>query len=628
MKKYTKKYDKHNKNTKFIKKNLKKHKNRRNKTQKYIVRKNNRVKSNTYKTIQNGGAKTLEIVFLYHKDDKNIETFRNTIFNGLEKFFDKANVTKVKTISNFTDKYIKYFFRLPNTPDKNKLYESIGLEDPDIDKKFIGTNFEGIDTAIDIGYNVKKNNIRLIIYEIKNFNDKLADIFKMTKGIVKLKKDIESGDKSTITLITPKQIELLLQQTEIVIGLVKTKDPLIEYNPIKNIKVIEPINCIIKTSSENLQDRYVIQSLGYKNLGGTCYSNALIQLLKNIKNIENIIKTHIKTQPKDKKKKVKSIGVKLSKINYCYDNSNEDEDEDEDENLDYEDKKLYILSNLLKFMFKSNVTNKFFDATYYEKILDKLHIDDKSFTPTDQHDSQELFKLLALDFIEILQNNIIKTTYEFSKPNNFLYYTINVETFKNIDIILPISKSKYIDIQEIINENILGEEYNIKRQLPNNKYAKLVSNLVYFVNKNTEYIIIQLTLFSFINNKSEKKDVKITNLSNNICIKEIPEIVLDKYNNIKDNQNIDITINDININTCKNINFELISIVYHSGVTGGGHYINYSKQLNNDATKPVWICYDDKSKSEDIEVTNFDKHNFGSFTPYLFLYKRIEDTIP
>jgi len=625
MKKYTKKYDKHNKNTKFIKKNLKKHKNRRNKTQKYIVRKNNRVKSNTYKTIQNGGAKTLEIVFLYHKDDKNIETFRNTIFNGLEKFFDKANVTKVKTISKFTDKYIKYFFRLPNTPDKNEFYETIGLEDPDSDKKFIGTNFEGIDTAIDIGYNVKKDNIRLIIYEIKNFIDKLADIFKMTKGIVKLKKDIESGDKSTITLITPKQIELLLQQTEIVIGLVKTKDPLIEYNPIKNIKVIEPINCKLKTSSENLTDRYVIQSLGYQNLGGTCYANALIQLLKNIKNIKTIIENHIKNQSKEKRKKVARVGVKLSKINYCYDNSNEDKDED----LDYEDEKLYILSNLLKYMFDSpkDETNSYFEAIYYKKILDKLNIENGNFTPSDQHDSQELLKLFKIDdFMEILQNNNIKTTYEFSKPNNFLYYTINVETFKNIDIILPISKSKYIDIQEIINENILGEEYNIKRQLPNNKYAKLVSNLVDFVNKNTEYIIIQLTLFSFINNKSEKKDVKITNLSNNICIKEIPDIVLDKYNNIKDNQNIDITINDININTCKNINFELISIVYHSGVTGGGHYINYSKQLNNDATKPVWICYDDKSKLEDIEVTNFDKHNFGSFTPYLFLYKRIEDT--
>jgi hypothetical protein len=64
MKKYTKKYDKHNKNTKIIKKNLKKHKNKRNKTQKYIVRKNNRVKSNTYKTIQNGGAGKISYCYM------------------------------------------------------------------------------------------------------------------------------------------------------------------------------------------------------------------------------------------------------------------------------------------------------------------------------------------------------------------------------------------------------------------------------------------------------------------------------------------------------------------------------------------------------------------------------------
>ena len=53
------------------------------------------------------------------------------------------------------------------------------------------------------------------------------------------------------------------------------------------------------------------------------------------------------------------------------------------------------------------------------------------------------------------------------------------------------------------------------------------------------------------------------NYLNNICIKEIPDIVLDKYNNIKDNKNIDIITNDINIDTCNDINFEFM---YHRDI--------------------------------------------------------------
>ena len=95
MKKYTKKYDKRNKNTKFIKKNLKKHKNRRNKTQKNIVRKNNRVKSNTYKTIQNGGAGTAASKYCYmtplEKPSSVIrkaEICHNNIINIINRYFD------------------------------------------------------------------------------------------------------------------------------------------------------------------------------------------------------------------------------------------------------------------------------------------------------------------------------------------------------------------------------------------------------------------------------------------------------------------------------------------------------------------------------------------------------------
>ena len=272
-------------------------------------------------------------------------------------------------------------------------------------------------------------------------------------------------------------------------------------------------------------------------------------------------------------------------------------------------------------------TKKYFEATYYMKILDKLKIKNSNFKPNTQHDSQELLKTLKIDdFMEILHNHVIKLSHQFKEPHNFLYYNINYEEFKNIEIVLTITKTKYDSMQEIINEFFLGEENMTKRRMENALYTKVIDNDIYFVNKQSEYIIIQIKLFEFKNNIAEKKQFNIVNLSENICIKEIPETVLTNYKKITDKTNIRSMTNDINVKDCKNVNFELISIIYHGGTVSGGHYVNYSKQISKDNKKSVWVYYDDATVSNNIAVENFDKNDFKGKTPYLFLYKRIEDT--
>ena len=166
------------------------------------------------------------------------------------------------------------------------------------------------------------------------------------------------------------------------------------------------------------------------------------------------------------------------------------------------------------------------------KILNKLKIKNSDFTPIKQHDSQELLKTLKIDdFMKILHNHAIKLSNQFRKPHTFLYYNINYAAFKNIEIVLTITKDKYDSMQDIINEFFLGEESMTKRKLPDGKYAQFIDNDIYFVNKNTEYIIIQIKLFEFKNNIAEKKQFNILKLTENICIKEIAETIFTDYKN-------------------------------------------------------------------------------------------------
>ena len=185
------------------------------------------------------------------------------------------------------------------------------------------------------------------------------------------------------------------------------------------------------------------------------------------------------------------------------------------------------------------------------------------------------------------------------------------EYIKNSHISLHIEEKTYVNIQEIININYLGEIINEKRKiLEPNTFAPVISQDFYFIINNNEYIIIQIILFKY-GNLANKKNFKIDKIEDNICIKQITD---QNINQIETNKNI-----EIDINSFENINYELISVIFHHGSPSGGHYVNYSKQIDKDS-KVKWIYYSDSTVNNNVNINNIQ---IGDHTPYLFLYKRI-----
>ena len=526
--------------------------------------------------------KDLEIAYLYNTNpEKDFTTELNEIF-GIENV--EKNLEKQFIDNN--DEYIPYFFRLPNDDAKQKQLESKdGLEDPD-NLSFNGKNFTGLESTLNIAYYKNKNDINMIIYKIKNVYDDIRYI------ITKLKTYFNSN-KIPYSIIDYIDIHTnVLNNNKKVLGIVKTND-LINV-PNKDIKIDTDIAIVCNNKSnenanKNQKDRYVKKSLGYANIGNSCYANSLIQLLKNIHGIQEIIIKYINELE----------GLK-----------------------DKNQKKIDVLKKLNEFMFSSKIDigKTFFNANEYDFIRDKLFEKDKK----GQKDSQELLKNLDFydnenNFIDIVKSYFITITY--SKTNEFIKYTLPPKNNNSADIILNVKEGgKYKNIQEILNNYSKGEEIENYIKLNDNPltYLSGIKQSKIIVDNNNIYVLIQLSLFTGAKNadgsfKGEKTNITINNLNDDICIKELSDTsILDMINN-KDFHNNDIDKFPI-------INYELISVVVHMGGTNGGHYINYSKQIDDTDNKIKWVQYNDPvTNSGNDKLPDDLKNN----PPYLYLYKRV-----
>ena len=133
--------------------------------------------------------------------------------------------------------------------------------------------------------------------------------------------------------------------------------------------------------------------------------------------------------------------------------------------------------------------------------------------------------------------------------------------------------------------------------------------------------LIFLKLFVY-DSLSSKIYCNINNIENNICLKLLPEDKIQNFQTKKIDADIIRLINnsDLDINELETVTFELISIVQHRGGTGGGHYVNYSKQNigNNEIS---WVEYNDDTVTKNFDITKIEQTQNN--TPYLFLYKRL-----
>jgi len=580
----------------------------------------------------------LEIVYLYTDITNNIDF---TVI--LKDIFGSENITVKKKIK-FGDNndYIPYFFRLPNSSENEIKFKSKdGLEDNDTN--FYGTNFTGVDFNIARNYYIYKDDVYMDIYIINNLGniDKIAtridknirknSLFK-NYGVITKQIDEEKIDYKEPIIATPKKI----------IGILNREDKILSINKHVYHDFYNKIICEEKTTTINNDiNRYVKKDLGIRNHANSCYANSFLQLIRNIIDLDTILDQYIQNdsilnqinndimnlKTSDPSKTLEDLIIDYNDIPNL-DNSLKNK-------LHIYEKIMYlkeILFNRTKYINPAtNTEQNYYDSSYVAKIIKSCNFN---------YGSQEDI-IILITFLNIFGDiNSISNIFgnsNFSNDKNFLFWSFEKE--QGFNIFLKIENNKiYHNMQEIIN-NIRGEEMDEYVYIDNDQKFKSSNIFKYsynFIKKENDYILISLKLFKYINPElTNKLYCKITNISHNICIKQLPDDIIKK---IKDSSKANVKISDnLEFNDYEIINFELISITCHSGTSSGGHYINYSKQLdtNDDGslkTNPdgtgtnqvKWLKYDDTVVTGDKVDIDINKIDQDYMTPYLFLYKRIK----
>ena len=257
------------------------------------------------------------------------------------------------------------------------------------------------------------------------------------------------------------------------------------------------------------------------------------------------------------------------------------------QNYNFKSEILLKFKNFLNQYNSNNITNP---SIIKEIICNK----DKSFLGSRQHDSHEFL----IRLIEILDD-------EFKKEDNRDICGVNIKDLIGNIFDSNITSIIYCEKYDEKSKNKVKEK-TLSLSLPNNEnlnlnhcfenYSKIENlcedNKWFFEEKNeyvdaykrlyiknfAKYLIIHLKRFTFFTNS------------------------------LKDNRSISIK-EKMNIN---NKDYELRSIVYHSGNTSGGHYINIVK--NNDK----WYICNDSNISEVSNIDEFLKKGYI----YLFVKKK------
>jgi len=389
--------------------------------------------------------------------------------------------------------------------------------------------------------------------------------------------------------------------------------------PIEHISNIlrKPESC--KNTIINNINRYFDIQRYYTNPSQYCYAISSIQLLRNIKEIlEYIDKLNL-----NKKKIDGNVGaIIIPKI--------------ELENQELIKK---ILPEFKKII---SPENKISEGNFLKNVIEICFPN----SSTSQQDAPEfLRKLNFLDYIPELQFYLGIEYYDNS--NKFLKQRTNDNNNQDIEInvFLTLELPKTLNsqnIQEIFDNSQNFEEFTEGNNLKINSkvYINAKKLPFFFVKPNNKYLILQIKLFDYSNNKIF---FNIEKISDNLCIRELTE------------SELDIDPNKVFANG-KSINYELISISCHLGVANSGHYANFSKQIINnfDHNNPKWVYYNDlynnnsaindekifmnKTKKMKYNVDNLDSFgnvnyieiddinllNQNYYSPYLLLYKRIQ----
>jgi hypothetical protein len=258
-----------------------------------------------------------------------------------------------------------------------------------------------------------------------------------------------------------------------------------------------------------------------------------------------------------------------------------------------------ILNNILLLNpYASKESDKISDFSDYENPM--LEKSKDLYTEND-----EIFYGLVKGISHVFKNQLLNTTYE----QMFLFY-IYFDEKNTIDFYNYFTKNEYTTIFTSNNENINQRNLNktkfLKKYHINNSYKDTEHVFEYYrfsiYNEKLKYFFVCISVFDS-EHFQKKQNMVFIRLTSLICL--------------------------------GGYIFEPISIVCHIGKDINlGHYVNYSKQKNENE-EASWFFYNDTIKevieigsSESLEEhikeqKNDDNTTIPAATPYLILYRKI-----
>lgn len=340
---------------------------------------------------------------------------------------------------------------------------------------------------------------------------------------------------------------------------------------------------------------------GFINNGNTCYLNSTLQLIFNIKEINEYF-----------------INKKfLEEINNNFKNT------DFKKNKEHKNNLLFIQNYYSLLNDYHNNNNKILNP---KKLLNSIQNLNSYFKGNNQHDSQEIL-LLILDYIhENLKYNV-DINYHGNPKNNTDKLVI-----ESINALIKILDYKY----SIINELFYGMYYTQFKSIEDNSYNKIISKKYdHFNNLTLEFdgnnLNENLDIFFKDENLDSKlfneKDKNMYNVCKSLKIINSPKylfITLKKYNYNNSYNNSNNNINNytfpiFNLDFSKyclgydsyQCSYDLLGAICHQGSLNFGHYLSI---INKNDT---WYIIND----EDVKIFNIEKNKDFLFkNAYVLLY--------
>ena len=372
--------------------------------------------------------------------------------------------------------------------------------------------------------------------------------------------------------------------------------------------------------------------IGLQNIGATCYMNATLQCLCNIKKLVDYFK---------------------------YENKDNKDKKDNKENKDNKDNK----DNHLKKIIEEDIYNEKL-CTSFKLLIDNLYPKDYNgqksyFAPNDFKEKiskmNPLFEGIAANDAKDLVNFLIMTLHSElnkAKAEDIIENNNVFEDQRNKDLVLKnFAKSFAKSNQSIISDLFYALNYNMN--LCSNCQAMTFNYQIYFflifpLEEVRKFKLSFNNGFNNFNNNINEVDImdcfyydqKINYMmgdnamycnyckqtcNSSMCTKlatgpEILIIILNRGKGIEFNVKINFTV-DLNLENFIELqdtgcHYELFGVITHIGESGmGGHFIAYCKEYFNN----TWLKFNDAMVDP---VTDFKKEVIDFAMPYLLFYKK------